>query len=740
MHSLVAALALSTQWPATAETYAFEPKPDDFRSTAFFDLRSLNEKQAGESGFVTVDEEGGFRLGNGKPVRFWAVNTGVGREKPWAARPRGRKTEPELARHARFLAKRGVNMVRYHGHINPPVEKRYTDVDEKEVDWAWRLVAEMKKEGIYTTLSPYWAVPMKFGKDWDVPGGADQSALGLLFFDPALQTAYKSWLRRLFATPNPHTGIPLAKDPALAIIQLQNEDSLLFWTVNNLKGAQRDNLGRKFADAMRKKYGTLPGAFQAWDGNRLPGDKPENGILDFHNIWEMTQARQGGMARRLGDQLEFWTRTMYDFNREMARFLRQELGCRQVINAGNWRTADTLRLNDAERWSYTANEVMAVNRYFGGIHKGPNEGWSIQNGDVFTSVSALKQPNEFPLNLKQVAGRPMLVTESAWVFPNGYAAEGPFLIATYQSLTGVDGYYWFATGDDEWTPPQSANGYNEGQQKWMFGDPDTLGTFPAAALMYRQSYLKQGAPVVQEVRSLPEIWERRTPIIAEESGFDPNRDTGDIAPRSSVKTAVDPFAFLVGPVTVKYDGDSATSRVTDLAPFIDRARGEIKANTGEVALNYRQGICTVNAPSAQGVTGFFSGSRRHALRNVTFTIDNPYGAFLAVSMDGLPLSTSKKILVQAGTQSRPTGWKERAQEITLDGGAKQPGYVIESFGGPPWRVVSPQVRVEVRNPQIRRAFALDSNGNELRAVPLETTGASKSFTFPKDAMYVGLRE
>ena len=36
--------------------------------------------------------------------------------------------------------------------------------------------------------------------------------------------------------------------------------------------------------------------------------------------------------------------------------------------------------------------------------------------------------------------------------PAAYSAEAPLLISAYQSLSGVDAYYWFATGDDEWTP------------------------------------------------------------------------------------------------------------------------------------------------------------------------------------------------------------------------------------------------------------------------------------------------
>ena len=721
--------------------WAFEPKPDDFKPTALLDLRSLNEKVAGESGYLRADANGDFVLGNGKPVRFWAVNTTVGREKPYTQRPLWRKTEPDLDRHARFLAKRGVNMVRLHAHLNPDLKAHPTakigDVNAAERDWIWRTVAAMKKAGIYTTVSPYWAVSMEFSDAWGLPGGAKQDAHGLLFFDERVQAAYKSWMRALLAEKNPYTGIPLAQDPALGIIQLQNEDSLLFWTVNNLKGEYRTQLGRKFAAWARQKHGTLDAAFQAWGNDRLPGDDAAAGVLDFHNAYELTQNRTGGRAQRLADQLQFWSETMHAFNRGMVEYLRKELGCKQLVNAGNWKTADTVRLNDAERWSYTAAEVLATNHYFTGLHEGPNRGWAIVKGDQFTSPSALYDPRDLPINLKQVKGHPMMVTESAWVMPAAFATEGPFLISAYQSLTGVDAYYWFATGDDEWTPPQSANGYLPSQQKWMFGSPDVLGTFPAAALIYRKGYLRRGAPAVEEERALPDLWSRRTPIIAEGASYDPNRDAGSIAPQSPIRQGVSPFAFLVGPVQARYGGDPARSRAVDFTRYVDDAAKTVRSNTGEIALNYGKGYCTVDAPRAQGVAAFFKNGDRFRLSDVEITSSNEYGAVSVVSLDEKPLKTSGKVLVQVGTQSRPTGWKDVPTTITLKEG-KFEGYRIEDTGRAPWQVTRAKVTVKLSNANLRRAHVLDANGNSVSQLLLGKTAGGVKFDFPETAMYVVL--
>ena len=185
-------LSIALAGYAQAGTWNFSPARDGFSAEALLDLRSLNETTAGETGFVRTNAEGDFVRGDGKPLRFWAVNTNVA-SRTGVARPLWPLGPPDLARHARFLAKRGVNMVRLHQQISPDLKAKPSaaidDINEAQRDAIWRSVAAMRKEGIYTTLSPYWAVPMKFAAGWNIPGGHEQSATGLLFFD----TNYNWW-------------------------------------------------------------------------------------------------------------------------------------------------------------------------------------------------------------------------------------------------------------------------------------------------------------------------------------------------------------------------------------------------------------------------------------------------------------------------------------------------------------------------------------------------------------------
>lgn len=728
----VSGAAASAQEEIKAPTWPFQYDDRGFKPGSVTDLRRLNEKIAGETGFIRLTPDGnGFALGDGKPVRFWAVVTDVYRQPP-----------ADMAKHARFLASLGVNMVRLHTQIAPAEPgSRATDVNQKEIDGIWRCVAAMKREGIYCTISPYWATE-KEAAGWGIDGYGKEALWGLLFFNPKLQAGYRAWVKALYSPKNPYTGIPLAQDPAVAIIQVQNEDSLFFWTMQAMKPEQQRFLGSLFAKWLVRKYGALPAALQAWDRARVDGDDIPQGVLGLYPTWFLTQPQTGGAARRAADQTQFFAETQRKFYGDITDYYRKDLGCKQLVNASNWITADPIRLNDLERYTYTATDVLAVNKYTGGVHTGDNNGWRIDPGHHFTNQSCLLDPRALPTNLKQPVGHPFLITESTWVNPEGYQSEGPFLMAAYQSLTGVDAFYWFAAGGTpEYDPDPYFNFVNiNGQHalsKWTCATPELMGSFPANALIYRLGYIRQGEPAVHEERSLASMWQRSNPILAEDRTFDPNRDTGSARGESNLQKGVDPLAFLVGPVEVKYGGDPARTRTVDLSKYIDRVAGVVRSVTGEIRLDSRNGLFTVNAPKAQGASGFLKTAPAIKLSDVTIRCKNGYATIVVVPLDDKPLSDSRKVLVQVGTYARPTGWQSRPATFTGEDGKQSfQGYEIVKTGAMPWQITATDATLEITNPHLSKATRLDTAGYPAGDV---NSIASRSGVFtiklPPDGMY-----
>jgi hypothetical protein len=717
-------------------TWAFNYPHHRPSAQPLLDLRNLNEREAGQSGFVQLTRDGnGFALGDGTPVRFWAVGSQV-----------YQRSSGEIAQHVRFLARIGVNLVRLHTELAPKQQgSRITGVDTEEIDGIWRFVAAAKKEGIYTIISPYWA-NRKAVDGWGIEGYSGTTELwGLLFYNEVLQRGYKEWVRALYTRRNPHTGIPLARDPAVAIIQIQNEDSLLFWTTVGIKPAQRERLERNFGGWLVKRYGSLDEAKKAWEGVGKEGDDFGQGRVGLLSIWPMTQPQAGGMAKRVADEVAFYAETQRGFYADMVAFYRDTLGCRQLINAGNWKTADPIKLEDIERWTYTAADVIAVNRYYGGgTHTGSQSGWRIDPGDHFSQQSVLLNPRELPLNLKQVAGHPMIISESTWVSPLAYQSEGPFLVAVYQSLTGMDAFVWFTADQAEYTLLPAPGPANPGGQhlifKWSASTPTIVGGFPAAALMFRKGYIQQGAPVVHEERTVSSLWNRDPPIIAEDRSFDPNRDRGRAIGSGELRTGADPLAFLVGPVEVKFDGDPAKTRVVDLTRYIDHQKKVVRSVTGEVTLDYGGGLCMLDTPKAQGACGFLANAKAIRLGDIAIRSQNGYAAVAVVSMDEEPLASSRKILVQVGTSARPDGWKTRTAEFPdEDGKTMLKGFQILSTGTPPWRVVNTEVGLVVRNQALTKATLLDTGGYPVEEVQTTRAGNDFSVRLPLNTMYLILQ-
>jgi hypothetical protein len=148
----------------TAETgwWAFEPDADPFTGEALLDLRGLNENVAGESGFVKAAGEE-FQLGNGRPVRFWAINTG---------HTICDADDATLEMTASRWAKMGINMVRIHGGMFDRKGNDPTVIDQHHLEKFHHVVQVLKQHGIYTHISHFFPLWMQLKASDGIAGSA----------------------------------------------------------------------------------------------------------------------------------------------------------------------------------------------------------------------------------------------------------------------------------------------------------------------------------------------------------------------------------------------------------------------------------------------------------------------------------------------------------------------------------------------------------------------------------------
>ena len=719
----------------------FEPNLDDFTPSALLDLRSLNEALAGQSGYVrkAADQSGKLELGDGTPVRFWGANLG--------------NSGSDLASfslQAQFLAKRGVNLVRYLDLLPACDPANINAVNTNVVDNAQRIVAAFKQAGIYTELDFYYALDFTLRAAWGLPGYTNDvtGPTVVVMFDDTLKAAYKQWVTQMFTATNPYTGIPLAQDPALAVIELQNEDSFFFWTFTptDFPQAELENLETKFGTYLIDKYGSIAAAQVRWEGFSLPGDAPANGKMGLAEAWYMTDDDTDGWflayTPRMADQIAFLAELQRGFYREMGDFFRNTLGCQSLIESCNWTTADQRFLWDVERYTYTPNDVMDQHRYFASVHVDPaspgTTGYEVNAGDYYQSLAVVNNPHLLPSALKQVAGYPNIVSESTWCNPNRFKAEGPLLIAAYNSLADVDGWIWFATSTLE---------YDDSVEKFPLALPSLLGQFPGAALLYRRGDVQTQVAVRNEV-DLNRAYDKQMSLI---SPFDATLSPPDnpVYDPATGTGRLDPLAMLAGRVECDFLTQDASNYVAaNLFTYLDTTSQAVQAlpppsaAQGQLKLDWGAGLFQVNTPCSQGVCGFLNQAPSFDLDDVTIASSNQFGALLVISMDGLPLAQSHKILIQAMTEDNPYGWQEQDQVFT-NNNVVYDGKEILSLGQPPMNVVNIAAALTFKGLGQTRTFgavALDENGYGTGYAASRVVGADLQVTLPANSLYTVLLE
>lgn len=715
----------------------FEALTDDFSPNALLDLRSLNERVAGQSGFVRVagDQSGKYVLGDGTPVRFWGINVA-----------NSGSDLGSFSQQARFLAKRGVNLVRYHQQLPTSDPNDINAVDPAYIEGAHRTVAAFKQEGIYTEFSLFWEMPFTIRKEWGIDGyTADKAGpTAILMFDEKVKAAYKEWARRLFTATNSYTGLTLAQDRSVAIIEIQNEDSFLFWTFDpsTFPQVQREKLEGKFGAFLIAKYGNLAAAQAGWGGMTLPTDAPASGRMGLASAWYMTAASTDSWflayTPRIADQIQFLTELQRAFYQEIRDYYRNTLGCQSLIESCNWTTADERVLLDAERYTYTANDVIDRHPYFNLVHIDPNtpdtSGYAVSVGDYFQSIAGVKNPRSLPTVYKKVAGFPHNASETTWVNPSRFKAEGPLLVAAYNSMAAVDSWIWFATG---------TLGYEDIVNKFQVSVPSLMGQFPGAALLYRRGDVAEAPVAVREERNLSRLYHKELALISE---FDPGRNPPDNPVYNPVAGTgrIDPLAMLVGKVECHYGTSDVSNYVSPLLfSQMDMANRTVESlpppgNThGQLKLDWGKGLFRVNSPRSQGAAGFLNSVAQVDLDDVSITSSNEFGAILVIALDNLPIAQSQKILIQAMTEDNPYHWQEQDQVFT-NNNVVYPGKKIVSMGQPPMNVVNIAATVTLKGLGAGRSVVvrvLDENGYERNNGSSQVIGPDLKITLPTNSLY-----
>lgn len=291
---------VATVLPAPAQVDRETPGWFPFRFSGLdasptpLDLSYLNPKPAGKDGFLRV-ADGAIRDGAGRRVRWFGFNfSGEACFPPKEVAPRV----------AARLAKLGANIVRLH-HMDytwgPGSLIRHPENDGIRPELLDRLdffVAELKKQGVYVNLNlhvsrTYPGTPEGF----DFSKGLDQ-------FHPPFVESFKQFAREILTHRNPYTGNTYAREPAVACIEVNNENTLGMFEptrIAELPEPFRGELKRRWLPWLRARYGTTQKLRAAWgvnDGRAGPNLIGNPDFADNARGWNLEN--HDGAASSLG--------------------------------------------------------------------------------------------------------------------------------------------------------------------------------------------------------------------------------------------------------------------------------------------------------------------------------------------------------------------------------------------------------------------------------------------------------
>ena len=223
----------------------------------------LGTEEAGLHGYVKADG-GSFVFEDGTPARFWGVNV-VGS----ACFP-SEEFAPILAD---SIAASGFNLVRFHSMDNPgklpnifgSESTSGPSLSRTQMQKLCYFIKQLKDRGIYYNMNQtnYRQV---YAADGVPSTGVSNGLKGPAYYDADIIAIQNEYSRMLMNFKNPYTGYTIGSDPALAMVELNNETSLVGAAELNIdnNGRYYTELKRQFSEWLKKKYSSEEELAAAW--------------------------------------------------------------------------------------------------------------------------------------------------------------------------------------------------------------------------------------------------------------------------------------------------------------------------------------------------------------------------------------------------------------------------------------------------------------------------------------------
>ncbi|MBN2327817.1 MAG: hypothetical protein JXR73_11745 [Candidatus Omnitrophica bacterium] len=616
MSSAVELAPFSIDWQAN---------PDSAVNMSF-----LLDAPAGKDGFIRI-ENGRFVKPNGERLRIWGINFSSNACFP------AKEDAPKVAE---YIARCGINCIRFHHMDNPstgflegnPENSRTLNPDK--LDRLDFLIHELKKRGVYTNLNLNVARRFMEGDgvhDAELLGYAK----GITYFNRRIVELQKEFARQLLTHYNPYTQSAYCSEPAVVIVEIVNENSLVeSWFAGRLRGKNTQKYPGTWSDIPASYEQELTDLYAKW----LPGHvskeeraaiAKEAGVESDGLIPRLTPDEFGGASKlRFHTEASFYMDIEARFFQDFREFLKKDLKVQAAVVG----SSDHNHYKSGYPHLCANNFLDVIDGHVYWQH--PNYGEERVNGRQSFTIKNTPMVNDpyfstvVQLSRTAVSGKPYTVSETNHPYPNEYACEGIPLLAAYAMLQDWDGLFFYTfehATPDRW----------ENRMRGHFDfrpDPMKMINMAASALMFLRGDVQPAEQIVERSYSREQVMESLRLSYQESPYFTPG------FPLSIPLIHRTRVASLDGSPSA-FEGRERPSKIV--------------SDTGELCWsieNSGKGYVLLDAPKTQAMIGFIRDNDVRT-KNLSADVQNEFCAIQCLSLDGKPLEESRRCLLVTASKA-----------------------------------------------------------------------------------------
>lgn len=679
---------------------------NDLERPSALSASDWQDKPAGRYGRIKMQGDEFVYEKTGEPVKLWGVNP---------LKADGTVDKKYLADSAAMMEKMGMNLARFHAFAKPHREKMWAHMlkildpedglkfHEGHLDLLDYGFARMKEHGIYSFFSYiYGWYPTPADKErlinWEEaqtllnhPGGSFYHKHALM---PDVQELMIQAHVNLLNHINPYTGLRYADDPALAALELQNEENIFLQMRNHDQHLDqaptyKKRFYRRFADWLKKRYDGRDALAEAW-GDQLTAE--EN--LQDANISPFPGWYEGAPTKRVADQMLFLFHVQDDFYKRWEQAVR-DAGYEGELIGSCWQAAD---------WVGHLYNVLS-DREIGMIDRHNYNTIDLQQPGVGLMSAGLQSVLDRPFSFSEWAG-------------GGGLGKG--LDVSQIAVYGMGLQGWDASMQFAWNEPGFLDSRSRGSNN-NCNDFTKLSQYPALSRMVRRGDVEEGDVIANRRISLPAL-----------------KETGDVgvtevfsllgaANNKSFNGAVPSVALAAGRVVLEFvDGPVEQPVIDESEPYVNTKKKEVRSETGQLRWDYSDdGYYTVDTPGTKALIGHAPG-RRIELDGVALTTENPFVCLYVSAVDPEEtIADARSVLITAVARGVDKDW-------VFDAFADQP-MKTAAWDKPKGPVLVEPVRatIELDRRNVRRVVALDHGGHlpeDAMEIPWKKTKDGARFT------------